>query len=205
MKKYLIFCIALVAVMASCVKEPQIYRKLTADEAAVIPYQIDESIRMIDQDNDTICFTVVSDTMRIAYDYFDDYYYFPETKMSIEPRPYYYVREVVLQGQPEDSCLLRCRVAPEKVVNISYEVFAHDVAVNGNPITYWHTVLGRSLPLSKLPTKSVTIGDITFDNVYYDEGSNSWNDGGSTWAWYYSEQYGLIAAKYGSYSLTRIP
>ena len=211
MKRHLILCIALVAVMASCVKEPQIYRKLTADEAAAIPYRMGESIRMIDQDNDTICFTVVNDTMRIAYDYFDDYYYFPEAKMSIEPRPYYYVREVVLQGQPEDSCLLRCRVAPEKVVTVSYEQlrlfqeYEELRLYQDRDFYYWHTLLGRTLPLNDLATTTVTIGETTYEDVHVDQGSYMADTTMVSYAWYYSEQQGLIAAKHGDYSLTLIP
>ncbi len=204
MKKHLIFCIAFVAVMASCVKEPQIYRKLTAVESAAIPYQMGQTIRMLNQDSDTLCLTVVHDTTYVAYNY-DDPRYNPFGKMSIEPRPYFYAREVVLQSPPEDSCLLRCIVAPEKVVSISYEIFAHDVDIHGNPINYWHTVLGRSLPLSELPTKSFSLGETVFENVYYDEGSYSWNDDGGSWAWYYSEQAGLLSAKDRGLSLTLLP
>lgn len=40
MKRHLIFCIALVAVMTSCVKEPHIYRMLSDEEAAIVPYQM---------------------------------------------------------------------------------------------------------------------------------------------------------------------
>ena len=201
MKRHLIFCIALVAVMASCVKEPQIYRRLTEEEAAIVPYQMGQTIRMLNQDDDTLSFTVVHDTTYVAYNY-DDYRYHPYGKMSIEPRPYFYAREVVLQSPPEDSCLLRCIVAPEKVVTVTYEELR---LYQDRDFYYWHTILGRTLPLGELPTKSITIGDTTFDNVYYDEGSSTWNDGGSSWAWYYSEQYGLLSAKYGGNTLTLLP
>lgn len=201
MKRHLIICIALVAVMASCVKEPQIYRRLTDEEAAIVPYQIGQTIRMIDQDGDTMSFTMVHDTTYVAYNY-DDSRYHPYGKMSIEPRPYFYAREVVLQSPPEDSCLLRCIVAPEKVVTVTYEKLC---LFQDRDFYYWHTILGRTLPLGELPTKSITIGDTTFDNVYYDEGSSTWNDGGSSWAWYYSEQYGLLSAKYGGNTLTLLP
>ena len=204
MKKHLIFCIAFVAVMASCVKEPQIYRKLTAVESAAIPYQMGQTLQFVDQNGDTLCLTVVHDTTYVAYND-DDPRYNPFGKMSIAPRPYFYAREVVLQSPPEDSCLLRCIVAPEKVVSISYEIFAHDVDIHGNPINYWHTVLGRSLSLSELPTKSFSLGETVFENVYYDEGSYSWNDNGGSWAWYYSEQAGLLSAKDRGISLTLVP
>jgi hypothetical protein len=65
--------------------------------------------------------------------------------------------------------------------------------------------LGRSLPLSELPTKSFSLGETVFENVYYDEGSYSWNDDGGSWAWYYSEQAGLLSAKDRGFSLTLVP
>ncbi len=203
MKRHLIFCIALVAVMASCVKEPYIYRILSDEEAAVVPYRMGQSIRMLNQDGDTLCFTVVNDTTFCA-SFYDEGGFYHNSKM-IEPRPYFYMREVVLQGQPEDSCLLRCRVAPEKVVKISYEKLAHDVAVNGNPITYWHTVLGRTLPLNDLTTTTVTIGETTYENVYVDQGTYMVDTTEVSYVWYYSDQQGLLAAKNGGLSLTLIP
>ena len=163
MKRHLIFCIALVAVMASCVKEPQIYRRLSDEESAIVPYQMGQTIRMLNQDSDTLCFTVVHDTSYVAYNY-DDSRYHPYEKM-IEPRPYFYAREVVLQSPPEDSCLLRCIVAPEKV----------------------------------------TIGETTYEDVHVDQGSYMADTTMVSYAWYYSEQQGLIAAKHGDYSLTLIP
>ena len=200
MKRHLIFCIALVAVMASCVKEPQIYRMLSDEEAAIVPYQMGQTSKFINENGDTLCFTVVHDTTYVASSY-DDYRYHPSGKM-IGPRPYFYAREVVLQSPPEDSCLLRCIVAPEKVVTVTYEKLC---LFQARDFYYWHTILGRTLPLGELPTKSITIGDTTFDNVYYDEGSSTWNDGGSSWAWYYSEQYGLLSAKDGGNTLTLLP
>ena len=162
MKRHLIFCIALVAVMASCVKQPQIYRRLTDEEAAIVPYQMGQTIRMLNQDNDTLCFTVVHDTTYVAYNY-DDSRYHPYGKMSIEPRPYFYAREVVLQSPPEDSCLLRCFVAPEKVVTVTYEELR---LYQDRDFYYWHTLLGRTLPLNDLATTTVTIGETTYRDVH---------------------------------------
>ena len=200
MKKHLIFCIALVAVMASCVKEPQIYRRLTDEEAAIVPYQMGQTIRMLNQDSDTLCFTVVHDTTYVAYDY-EDYRYHPSEKM-IGPRPYFYAREVVLQSPPEDSCLLRCIVAPEKVVTITYEEFR---LFQERDFYYWHTLLGRTLPLNDLPTTTFTIGETTYEDVHVDQGSYMADTTMVSYAWYYSETEGLLAFKHGEYSLTWIP
>lgn len=202
MKRHLIFCIAFVAVMASCVKEPYIYRRLTDEEAAIVPYQMGQTIRMLNQDNDTLCFTVVHDTTYVAYNY-DDSRYHPSEK-KIGPRPYFYAREMVLQSLPEDSCLLRCIVAPEKVVTITYEkrCLSHD---NYGDFYYWNTILGRTLPLNDLPTTTFTIGETTYEDVYVDQGSYMVDTTMVSYAWYYSEQQGLIAAKHDNYSLTLIP
>lgn len=200
MKRHLIFCIALVAVMASCVKEPLIYRRLTDEEAAIVPYQMGQTIRMLNQDNDTLCFTVVHDTTYVAYNY-DDTHYHPSEK-KIGPRPYFYAREVVLQSPLEDSCLLRCIVAPEKVVTITYEKF---LLFQDRDFYYWHTLLGRTLPLNDLPTTTFTIGETTYEDVYVDQGSYMTGTTMVSYAWYYSETEGLLAVKHGNYSLTLIP
>ena len=210
MKRHLIFCIALVAVMASCVKEPQIYRRLTDEEAAIVPYQMGQTIRMLNQDSDTLCFTVVHDTTYVAYNY-DDSRYHPYGKMSIEPRPYFYAHEVVLQSPPEDSCLLRCIVAPEKVVTVTYEKFRlfqeyEELRLSQDrDFYYWHTLLGRTLPLNDLATTTFTIGETTYEDVHVDQGSYMADTTMISYAWYYSEQLGLLAAKHGEYSLTLIP
>ena len=204
MKKQLLFCLALVAAMTSCVKEPQIYRRLTPEEAAIVPYRMGESIRMLNQNGDTLCFTVVSDTTVLSYDYFGNYYN-PDAKMKYEPQPYFYMREVVLQSQPEDSCLLRCRVAPDSVVTISYEELRINTNYIENPYTYWYTILGRTLPLNNLPTTTFTIGETTYENVHVDQGSYMADTTNISYAWYYSEQLGLLAAKHGDNSLTLIP
>ena len=201
MKRHLIFCIALVAVMASCVKEPQIYRRLSDEESAIVPYQMGQTIRMLNQDNDTLSFTVVHDTTYVAYNYYDPRYN-TSGKMSIEPRPYFYAREVVLQSPPEDSCLLRCIVAPEKVVTVTYEELRLS---QDRDFYYWHTLLGRTLPLNDLATTTFTIGETTYEDVHVDQGSYMADTTNISYVWYYSEQLGLMAAKHGDNSLTLIP
>ena len=209
MKRHLIFCIALVAVMASCVKEPYIYRMLSNEESAIVPYQMGQTIRMLNQDSDTLCFTVVHDTTYVTDNYYDSRYYPSEKKIG--PRPYFYAREVVLQSAPEDSCLLRCIVAPEKVVTITFEELSlfqeyEELRLSQDrDFYYWHTILGRTLPLNDLPTTTFTIGETTYEDVHVDQGSYMADTTMVSYAWYYSEQQGLIAAKHDNYSLTLIP
>ena len=201
MKRHLIFCIALLAVTASCVKEPQIYRRLTDEEAAIVPYQMGQTVTFLNENGDTLCLTVVHDTTFVAYYYYDSRYYNPSAKMSIEPRPYFYAREVVLQSPPEDSCLLRCIVAPDKVVTVSLEKRSH----YEDDYYYWNGILGRTLYLNDLATTTFTIGEFTYENVHVDQGSYMTNSTEISYAWYYSEQFGLLSAKQGEHSLTLIP
>ncbi len=201
MKRHLIFCIALLAVMASCVKEPQIYRRLTDEEAAIVPYQMGQTVTFLNENGDTLCLTVVHDTTFVAYYYYDSRYYNPSAKMSIEPRPYFYAREVVLQSPPEDSCLLRCLVAPEKVVSVSLE----KRSLYEDDYYYWNGILCRTLPLNDLATTTFTIGETTYENVHVDQGSYMVDTTNMFYAWYYSETEGLLSAKHGEHSLTLIP
>ncbi len=203
MKKHLVFCITFVALMTSCVKEPSILRRLTDEEAAILPYRMGESIRMLNQDGDTLRFTVVSDTTYVSYDYINNYYS-PNARMKYEPIPYFYMCEVVLQSQPEGNYLLRCHVAPEKVVTVTYENLRF-VQDDHEGFYYWHSILGRTLSLNNLSTTTFTIGETTYENVYVDRGTYMSNSTDITYAWYYSEQLGLLAAKQGEYALTLIP
>ena len=61
MKRHLIYCIALAALMASCVKEPTIYLRLPDKDAAAIPYQLGQTHNFINQDGDTLTFIVTHD------------------------------------------------------------------------------------------------------------------------------------------------
>ena len=68
------------AVMASCVKEPRIYRILSDEEAAVVPYQMGQTAKFLNENGDTLCFTVVHDTT-VVTEYYDQAYY-PAEKMK---------------------------------------------------------------------------------------------------------------------------
>ena len=61
MKKHLIFSIAFVALMTSCVKEPTILRRLPAEDAAAIPYQKGQTVDFVNENGDTLTFTVTYD------------------------------------------------------------------------------------------------------------------------------------------------
>ena len=194
MKKHLLICIALVAVMVSCVKEPTICRRLTPEEAAVIPYHMGEKVNMINQDGDTLCFIVVNDTINTVYGYTENFYR-PQNKVIIPSNPMFYMREVVLL-ETNNTCLLRCKAGYDKVVDLSFEI---------RPEIYWENAMGSTLSLNQLPTKTVTVGGMTYENVYFDEQTIETASEIIFNACYYNEEYGLIALKHGDMSIQRIP
>ena len=198
MKKHLFICIALVAVMASCVKEPIINRRLTPEEAAVIPYGMGEKISMINQDGDVLCFTVINDTTEVAYSY-EENLYNPHVKVLIPTNPDFYMREVVLQ-EANSNTLLRCKVGYDKVVKLSLETHPE-----GTWTGYWELVMGGTLNLKQLSTQTVTVGGMTYENAYYDEQMIAIDSFELPFSCYYSEEYGLISMKYGQLALQRIP
>ena len=203
MKKHLIFCIALAVVMASCVKEPQIYRLLSDEEAAVVPYRMGQSLKMRNQDGDTLCLTVVHDTTFLACNYYE-YHGAYNGKTSIEPQPYFYMREVVLQGLPEDSCLFRFQVGPKKVISISFEKRRYIHNAYGDNY-YWNTIFEQVLDLLEIPTTTFTLGDTEYENVHFTEGTYWFDTALVSYSIHYSETYGLLSAKGRNYSLTLIP
>ena len=59
--------------------------------------------------------------------------------------------------------------------------------------------------MNDLATTTVTIGETTYEDVPVDQGSYMADTTMVSYAWYYSEQLGLLAAKHGDNSLTLIP
>ena len=54
-------------------------------------------------------------------------------------------------------------------------------------------------------TKTVTVGNMTYENVYFDEQTIETASEVIFNACYYNEEYGLIALKHGDMSIQRIP
>lgn len=186
MKKHLIFCIALVALMTSCVKEPSILRRLTAEDAAAIPYHVGQKLNFLDENGDTLTFTVTYDeTKPFSEDYWEYPYY--DSKMSITRRPWCYARTVVLRHASDSSRQeIIFTVIPEKYLYFN-----------------WNIEMGLGLPYINLngETETMEVNGVTYENVhvssYYYPSS-----GELAHLWYYSEEVGLIAVKNREHSLT---
>ena len=185
MKRQLIFCIALVALMTSCVKEPSILRRLNAEDAAAIPYQIRQKLNFMDENGDTLTFTVNYDETtpfsENSWDYPDD------SKMSIFRQPWCYARTVQLRCK-SDTVIQKMMftVVPEK-----YMYFR------------WNNDMELPRIDLKGDTETIEVNGVTYENVhvnqYYDAHGELYHQ------WYYSEEVGLIYVKDKDHSLTLIP
>lgn len=183
MKRHLMYCIALVAVMASCVPEPDIYLRLPDEDAAAIPYQKGQMLNFVNENGDTLTFTVTYDETQ---PFSEDYWGYPnDAKTSIIQQPWCYARTVLLHyySDTTDSRLM-FTVIPEKYLYFEWnsEMCIPYVNLNG-------------------ATETVDVNGVTYENVhvsqYYDT-----QDGELNHLWYYNEEVGLIAVKNKRHSLT---
>ena len=187
MKKHLIFCIALVALMTSCVKEPRILRLLSAEDAAAIPYHTGQIVNFVDENGDTLTFNVTYDeTKPFSEDCWGDCS--DVSKMSFILQPWCYARRVVLRSDADSSIHeLLFTVIPDKYLYFrwNYEV---------------------SLPYLNLndTTETVEVNGVTYENVLVSQHYDPEN-GELYHLWYYNEEVGLIAVKNKDHSLARIP
>lgn len=184
MRKQLLYCIVLVAVLASCTKEPTIYRLLPAEDAAAIPYHLGDTVKMSNENNDTVIFLVTYDSIEpIMEEYIWSYVY--DSKTSVVPSPYCYGRIVQLRSYA-DNTRMKFVVMPEKRF---YYLWDHSLDIscqlNGE-------------------TETVNINNITYENVYLRQECDA-TTGDVLSQWYYNEEVGLIAVKNKDHSLVRIP
>ena len=187
MKKHLIFCIALVALMASCVKEPSILRRLTAEDAAAIPYHTGQTVNFMDENGDTLAFIVTYDETKL---FSEDYWEYPyDSKMSITRQPWCYARTVVLRLD-SDSIIheLIFTVIPDKYLYFN-----------------WNIEMGIGLPYIDLKgeTETVEVNGVTYENVHVNSYHHP-NFDELDHLWYYSEEVGLIVVKNVEHSLTLV-
>lgn len=184
MKRHLIFCIALVALMASCVKEPTILRRLSAEDAAAIPYRKGQTLDFVNENNDTLTFTVTYDETK---PFSEDYWEYPYNgKMSIIRQPWCYARTVQMYSLSDSTnALLMFTVIPEKHLYFRNNEMA--------------------LPYIDLKedTQTMEVNGVTYENVHVNSYTNP--TGEYFHLWYYSEEVGLIAVKTQNHSLTLIP
>ena len=173
--------------ISSCIKQPAIYPLFSEEDLAVIPYQMGQTVKFLNEDNDTIVFQVVRDEVYPSHTHtFDETDYGMET-ITVN---YYYVRDVDLTDTSGNITLSFSNYSnsSEKEMNFRW---------NGN------FVLGCEL-LASNETFSVNSEDAPYEHVHHERLYNQYT-GEMLYDWYYNEEFGLLYFKKGDFSLTRIP
>ena len=183
MKKTIMICMALIA-LCSCSKNVELL-PLSEEDATAIPYQMGQTVKFLNQDNDTIVFQVVIDFTHPSdgYDYYHNYG--ADSIYFGMPRDYCYARTVDLACDTYPF-FISFTILPEKELYFN-----------------WHHELVISCDL---PSSDVTfsINGITYEHVYHERLYNQYT-GELLYDWYYNEEFGLLYFERGDFSLTRIP
>ena len=184
MKRLLIYCFSILFLMSSCLEEPDIYRLLPVEDAAVIPYKVGDEVSMLNQDGDTIRFIVTYDEREI-YDSYDGWPFADDTKFDYEPGPWCYCRRVQLRSYASNIRLAFIAL-PYKAFDFRWEdLWGFRCHLNGETTTF-------------------TINDVSYDHVYFRQELNE-ETGDPIYQWYFNETDGLLCVKYSENSLTILP
>lgn len=181
MKKIIMICLALLAISA-CKKENN-YVTLTDEEAAAIPYQLGQTVKFLNQDNDTVAFQVTWDETSLA-DYHNDHNYLSEPLDFSSPISYCNARTVQLTSETYPF-FMEFTIYPEKVLSFNWN----------NEL-----VISCELPSSY---ENVTVGGLNHEFVHREKLYNQYT-GELLYDWYYCEEHGLLYFTNVDFSLTRI-
>ena len=183
MKKTIMICMALIA-LCSCSKNVELL-PLSEEDATAIPYQMGQTVKFLNQDNDTIVFQVVIDFTHPSdgYDYYHNYG--ADSIYFGMPRDYCYARTVDLACDTYPF-FISFTILPEKEMYFN-----------------WHheLVISCDLPSSD---ETFSINGITHERVHHERLYNQYT-GELLYDWYYNEEFGLLYFEKGGFSLTRIP
>lgn len=183
MKKTIVICMTLIA-LCSCSKDPVLI-PLPEEDATAIPYQMGQTVKFLNQDNDTIVFQVVIDFTHPSdgYDYYHNYG--ADSIYFGMPRDYCYARTVDLACDTYPF-FISFTILPEKEMYFNWR---HQL------------VISCDLPSSY---ENVTINGIDYELVHHEKLYNQYT-GELLYDWYYNEEFGLLYFEKGGFSLTRIP
>lgn len=190
MKKLLILGMTLL-MMSSCVKHAQVYLLLSEEEAAAIPYQMGQNVNFINQNGDTLTYSVTRD---VTYPYNSDQYINAINGGDVmHPERYNYncyARTVILttEGQPYKNRLC-FTIRPEKDFTFSFGDQEFDL--EGSLFTNG-------------PSNISTINGDNYESVHHQILYSQYT-GELIYDWYYNEEFGLLYFQKGDFSLTRIP
>ncbi len=146
MKRLALSLVVLAFALTSCYDHPDILRRLPDETAALIPYQMGDTLHFLNG-LDTIVYVVTSDEIGEWNGVFF------RNRTSIEPEPYCYARHVMLTNTSQSE--LHFVISPEK--SLYFE--GH----------YW-------LDLAYQNPEPRTVNGITYDEVYFYECTDSENN-----------------------------
>ena len=180
MKKIIMICMVLLA-MSSCKKEPNNV-PLSEEDAAAIPYQLGQTVKFLNQDNDTVVFQVTWDQTHLS-DYYTttDHNYGSQTLDAGSPGVFCFTRTVELTCETYPS-FISFTIYPEKVMYFNWN----------NEL-----VISCDLPSSD---ESASINGVNYEHVHHNQYT-----GEMLYDWYYNEEFGLLYFEKGDFSLTRVP
>lgn len=187
MKKYILIGMVLM-MMCSCVKHPDIYIKLSKEEAAAIPYQLGQTVSFLDQNGDTLGFQVTRDE---TYPYNGELYYnatCDEVDMQPGKYSYYCYARTVVMTCDQHGKQLCFTVLPKKEFVFFFVGFGSNLELNG------YLSSNGSYEINN--TNSIQVHHEILYSHYTEE---------LLYDWYYSEEFGLLYFQKGDFSLTRIP
>lgn len=177
MKKIIMICMALLA-MSACKKEND-YVPLSEEDAAAIPYQLGQTVKFLNQDNDTVVFKVTYDQTYLS-DANDEIHVLDFSS----PGVYYYTRTVELSSE-------------------TYPSFIYFTVYPGKEMYFnWNDELGISCELPS-SYENVTVGGLNHEFVHREKLYNQYT-GELLYDWYYCEEHGLLYFTNVDFSLTRI-
>lgn len=187
--KKLIMISMILLIASSCVKHPDIIRKLSEEDAAAIPYHEGQTVKFLDQNGDTLTYHVTRD---VIYPYNDEQYINAINDADVMHPAHHsiecYARTVNLKIEQTYKNRLCFTVRPKKEFTFNFG-FGSD---------------GMDLEMYLLPNTSCTINGFDYENVHH-EILYSQYTGDLLYDWYYNEEFGLLYFTKGDFSLTRIP
>ena len=168
MKRIAILAALFALVFSACRDEVTILRKLTDNEASVIPYTMGQSFTFVNQDNDTVTLTVNADGIEEV----DSYFPFDSdnnAKMTKPRIPDCYGRIVRLKDNDNGNVYLSLAALPDSILSLQ---FVRNT-LNNEPADAYFFVL-TDIDLKKNHADSITVDGRRYYDVIVNTQDNNY-------------------------------